>query len=188
MLTPAERNLPVRWRLGRGGVSGAGSSWSTLSCPGQWQLAKRVPVGSKSRAYAPFHQDQNIMMELLALVGTTTGRGQPSRSSGPRASEAPSRAYSCCTLLVLSPPPVHGQHVVTQLDRACVKGSPSTGQSFPQFLQLRPRFEHCNTARLSLALCRAGGSRGLPASARHYRPDADLLEALEVASSSRRRS
>eukprot|EP00961_Rhodomonas_salina_P219023 2960668-Rhodomonas_salina.1 len=29
------------------------------------------------------------------------------------------------------------------------------------------------------ALCRAGGSRGLPASAPHYRADADLLEALE---------
>eukprot|EP00961_Rhodomonas_salina_P034486 464468-Rhodomonas_salina.2 len=60
--------------------------------------------------------------------------------------------------------------------------------STPQFIQLRSRFEHRTTVRLSLALCRAGGSRGLPASAPHYRADADLVQALEVASSSRRRS
>eukprot|EP00961_Rhodomonas_salina_P141501 1905349-Rhodomonas_salina.2 len=66
--------------------------------------------------------------------------------------------------------------------------SPSTGQYSQQLLQLRSCFGHRNTASLSLALCRAGGSRGLPASTLHYRADADLLEALEVASSSRRRS
>eukprot|EP00961_Rhodomonas_salina_P267542 3615029-Rhodomonas_salina.1 len=57
--------------------------------------------------------------------------------------------------------------------------SPATGKYSPQFLQHRSRLEHRNTARLSLALCRAGGSRGLPASTPHYRADADLLEALE---------
>eukprot|EP00961_Rhodomonas_salina_P163347 2200105-Rhodomonas_salina.1 len=57
--------------------------------------------------------------------------------------------------------------------------SPSTGKYSLQFLQPRSRFEHRNAARLSLALCRAGGSRGVPASAQHYRADADLLEALE---------
>eukprot|EP00961_Rhodomonas_salina_P084400 1133898-Rhodomonas_salina.1 len=66
--------------------------------------------------------------------------------------------------------------------------SPTSGQYCPQFLQLRSSFEHRNLARLSLALCRAGSSRGLPASVPHYRAEADLIKALEVASSSRRRS
>eukprot|EP00961_Rhodomonas_salina_P068651 921362-Rhodomonas_salina.2 len=68
--------------------------------------------------------------------------------------------------------------------------SPTTGTGSLQFLQLRSRFEHRNTARLSLGLWGAGGSLGLrlAASAVHHRADADILEALEVASSSRRRS
>eukprot|EP00961_Rhodomonas_salina_P080360 1081132-Rhodomonas_salina.1 len=66
--------------------------------------------------------------------------------------------------------------------------SPTTGKYSLQFLQLRARFEHSNTACLSPALCRAGGSRGLPASAPHYSADAYLAEALKVASSSSRRS
>eukprot|EP00961_Rhodomonas_salina_P286364 3869516-Rhodomonas_salina.4 len=46
--------------------------------------------------------------------------------------------------------------------------SPTTGQYqySQQFLQLLSRFEHCNTASLSLALCQAGGSHSLPATRR----------------------
>eukprot|EP00961_Rhodomonas_salina_P200203 2700635-Rhodomonas_salina.6 len=55
------------------------------------------------------------------------------------------------------------------LDTVC----PTTGQYSLQFLQLCLRFEHCKTASLSLALCQAGGSRCLPASALHYRADAE---------------
>eukprot|EP00961_Rhodomonas_salina_P064826 872511-Rhodomonas_salina.1 len=40
-----------------------------------------------------------------------------------------------------------------------------TRQCAPQFLQLRSRLENRDITRFSLALCRAGGSRGVPASA-----------------------
>eukprot|EP00961_Rhodomonas_salina_P211256 2852706-Rhodomonas_salina.1 len=66
--------------------------------------------------------------------------------------------------------------------------SPTIGKYSPQFLQLHSSLKHCNTACPSLALCRAGCSRGLPASEPHYRADVNLLEALKVASLSSRRS
>eukprot|EP00961_Rhodomonas_salina_P088419 1188883-Rhodomonas_salina.1 len=106
-------------------------------------------------------------MQLVPLVGTTLGRLGVDTVAMSLAHRAAEKAF---------------------LARCLNTVSPITGKYSQQFLQLRASFEHRNTASLSLALCSAGGCRGLPASAPHYCADANPAEALEVASSSRRRS
>eukprot|EP00961_Rhodomonas_salina_P074623 1001986-Rhodomonas_salina.1 len=124
-------------------------------------------VNGKNRIYAAFHRKQN--MQFVPLVGTTLGR---------HGADVVAMSWG------LAHPAAEKAFLLRGLNTV----SPTTGKCSQQFLQLRSRFEYCNTTRLSLALCRAGGSHGLPASAPHYRANADLVEALEVALSSRRRS
>eukprot|EP00961_Rhodomonas_salina_P195786 2643000-Rhodomonas_salina.4 len=64
--------------------------------------------------------------------------------------------------------------------------SPTSGKFTPAFLQRRSSYEHRFTSRLSLALCRAAGSRWVPASASHYRADTELAAVLARASRRRR--
>eukprot|EP00961_Rhodomonas_salina_P199673 2693341-Rhodomonas_salina.3 len=64
--------------------------------------------------------------------------------------------------------------------------SSTSGKLTPAFLQRRSSYEHRFTSSLSLALCSAAGSRGVPASAPHYRADTELAAVLAGASRRRR--
>eukprot|EP00961_Rhodomonas_salina_P295778 3935785-Rhodomonas_salina.1 len=65
--------------------------------------------------------------------------------------------------------------------------SPTSGKYTLAFLQRRSSYEHRFTSCLSLALCRAAGSRGVLASAQHYRADTELAAVLAGASRRRRK-
>eukprot|EP00961_Rhodomonas_salina_P259868 3511823-Rhodomonas_salina.1 len=178
LLTGDDRHADIKWDWpGQRGVAIVGDKSALSPFVGkgkstQWGTYRpqklQDRVNCKNRTYAAFHCGQN--MQFVPLVGTTLGLlgANAVAMSWVLAHRAAEKAF---------------------LARGLNTVSPTTGKYSPQFLQLRSCFEHRNTARLSLALCRGGCSRGLPASAPHRdRADADLVEALEVASSSRRRS
>eukprot|EP00961_Rhodomonas_salina_P098390 1324068-Rhodomonas_salina.2 len=111
---------------------------------------------AKGRLYFAFHRDQNML--FIPLVGTTFGRLDAdslvlSRELARRASD---------------------HHF---LSRGWNPVNPLTGKPTSAYLSHLSRTVQRFLSRLSLALCRAAGSRGLPANAPHYQPDHDTAEA-----------
>lgn len=175
-LTGDDRHADIKWELRTrrcvavvGDVSivhpfqGKGRGRETWGSYHASRLQERV--NAKNKIYKKFHEDQNMM--FLGLVGTTLGRLSPdailmSFGLAHRAAEA----YFVA----------HGLDAV----------SPTSGKLTPAFLLRRSNYEHRFTSRLSLALCRAAGSRGVPASAPHYRADTELAAVLAGARRRRR--
>eukprot|EP00961_Rhodomonas_salina_P291545 3932096-Rhodomonas_salina.1 len=158
---PHGRGLSRRHQVGPADTEGHGSGWGQL-----------CPTSVRGQGASPSHGAHTSLgssRSASMLVGATLGR---------LGADAVTMSWGLA----------HRAAEKTFIAKGLDTVSPTTGKYSHQFLQLRSRFRHRNITRLSLALCRAGGSRGLPARAQHYRAAADLLAALEVASSSRHRS